>query len=195
MWLIAGLGNPGRRYEQTRHNAGFLVVDRFLARFGAGLAGTRFDAHVGEVQRKGERVLLLKPQTYMNESGRSLAAAQRFYKVPLGRLIVVHDEVDLSFGQLRLKVAGGAGGHNGLKSSTQCLGQPDYLRLRFGIGRPSGFTAGDDLTGHVLGRFSGTEAGQLDQLLDEAVDRLESVLDEGVIAAMNRYNGKLTTPV
>ena len=193
MWLIAGLGNPGSQYEQTRHNAGFLVVDRLLARYGSGFAGTRFEAHVGEIQRADERLLILKPQTWMNESGRSLAAARQFYKAPVDRLIVVHDEVDLAFGQLRLKAAGGSGGHNGLKSTTQRLGDPGYLRLRFGIGRPPGFRPGDDLTRHVLGRFSGTERSDLDLLLDEAVDRLESVVDEGIIPAMNRYNGLAVT--
>ena len=190
MWLIAGLGNPGRKYEQTRHNAGFLVVDRLLARHGRGFAGSRFEAHVGEIERDGQRLLVLKPQTWMNESGRSLAAALRFYKASITQVIVVHDEVDLDFGELRLKAGGGAGGHNGLKSATQQLGGQDYRRLRVGIGRPPGSAPGEDLTRHVLGRFSGTEASQLDGLLDEAVDRLECVVGEGIPCAMNRYNGR-----
>lgn len=193
MWLIAGLGNPGSKYSGTRHNAGFLVLDRFLLRHGAGIAGARFDAQVGELQLGDDRILLLKPQTWMNESGRSLGAALRYYKAQPEQLLVIHDEVDLPFGMLRLKAGGGAGGHNGLKSTTQHIGSPDYLRLRFGIGRGPGTRVGGDLTPHVLGRFSGTEQARLDDLLDDAVDGLDAVIQRGIIEAMNGFNRKVGT--
>src|SRR5919108_1747519 len=133
--LVAGLGNPGREYERTRHNAGWLVVDELARRHG-GTFRSKFSGRVGELRLDGLRVALLKPETYMNESGRSLGAAARFFKVAPAQLLVVHDDVDLAEGRLQARRGGGLGGHNGLRSIAQALGSQDFLRLRIGVGRP-----------------------------------------------------------
>ncbi len=133
--LVAGLGNPGREYERTRHNAGWLVVDE-LARRHAGVFRGKFSGQLAEVRLAGRKVGLLKPETYMNESGRSIAAAARFFKAPAGMLLVVHDDVDLDEGRLQARRGGGLAGHNGLRSIAEALGTRDFLRLRIGVGRP-----------------------------------------------------------
>lgn len=184
-WLVVGLGNPGPGYAATRHNAGFMVADllaeRMAGRFKAGKGG----AHVLEGRIAGQRVVLVKPQSYMNLSGGPTVAAQNFYKVPLEQIVVVHDELDIDFGALRLKRGGGDGGHNGLKSITKSLGSREYLRVRFGIGRPPGR---QDPADFVLKPFSSTEARELALNVDRAADAVEALLTGSLETAQNRYH-------
>jgi PTH1 family peptidyl-tRNA hydrolase len=183
--LIVGLGNPGSRFAGTRHNAGFLVVDLLAQRLGA-----KFKAHKGRCDvvegRLGQTpVVLAKPKSYMNVSGGPVASMARFYKVPIERITVVHDELDLPFGALRLKRGGGDGGHNGLRSTTSALGSRDYLRVRFGIGRPPGR---QDPADFVLREFAPAERTELAFLVDRAADAVELLVAQGLEAAQNQYN-------
>lgn len=194
MKLICGLGNPGPEYERHRHNVGFRVVDALCARARAALGQAKFEARVGQGTLGGERVLFLEPQTFMNLSGRSVAAAARFYKVPPADLLVIHDELDLPFGRLQLKVGGGAGGHNGLRSILEDLGADAFARLRFGIGKPEGPGGRDRVVGHVLSGFSPEEDRALDALVERAADAAECWAREGLDVAMNRFNRKQGAP-
>ena len=183
--LIVGLGNPGPRYAATRHNAGFFVVELLAQRVGG-----KFKAHKGrcdvvEGRLAGSPVVLAKPKSYMNESGGPIVSIARFYKVPVGRITVVHDELDLPFGSLRLKRGGGDGGHNGLRSTSTSLGDRDYARVRFGIGRPPGR---QDPADYVLREFSPTERKELEFLVDRAADAVETLVAQGLEAAQNLFN-------
>ncbi|HEU5029969.1 MAG TPA: aminoacyl-tRNA hydrolase [Spirillospora sp.] len=185
VWLVVGLGNPGPSYAGNRHNAGFMVLDLL-----AGRAGGRFKAHrsradVLEGRLAGVRAVLAKPRTYMNESGGPVKGLRDFYKVPVERLIVVHDELDIPFGALRLKRGGGDNGHNGLRSITKSLGDKEYLRVRFGVGRPPGRM---DAAAFVLKDFSATERKVLDLEVDRAADAVESLLTGGLEAAQNEFH-------
>lgn len=189
MHLVVGLGNPGPKYAKNRHNVGFMVVDRLAAALGAELR----DKHRGraaKVRMGGDDVVLLEPLTYMNLSGESVQEAMRFYKVPLASVLVVHDELDLPFGTLRLKQGGGAAGHNGLKSIIACCGGPDFARLRIGIGRPPQGSP----SGWVLGDFDSTESAQLSDVLQLAPPRVEAVIADGIASAMNRFNSAAEKP-
>lgn len=190
MKLICGLGNPGREYERHRHNIGFRVVDLLCERARAQLNQEKFDAHVGQGTLGGERVLFVEPQTFMNLSGRSVAGAARFYKIPVEDVLVIHDELDLPFGRIQLKLGGGAGGHNGLKSTLELLGTDAFPRVRFGIGKPEGPNAKERVSGHVLSGFSSEESKQLDELIARAADAAECWARDGMATAMNRYNRK-----
>jgi peptidyl-tRNA hydrolase, PTH1 family len=190
MKLICGLGNPGREYERHRHNVGFMVVDALLARARAELTQDKFQARVGQGSLGGERILFVEPQTYMNLSGRSVAEAARFYKVATPDVLVVHDELDLPFGRLQLKAGGGAGGHNGLKSMVQCLGEDAFIRVRVGIGKPEGPNAKERVAGYVLSNFDDGERRQLEELIARAADMAESWVRDGLSTAMNRHNRK-----
>ncbi|GMU00042.1 aminoacyl-tRNA hydrolase [Corallococcus caeni] len=190
MKLICGLGNPGREYERHRHNVGFMVVDALLARARAELTQDKFQARVGQGTLGGERILFVEPQTYMNLSGRSVAEAARFYKVAVQDVLVVHDELDLPFGRLQLKAGGGAGGHNGLKSMVQCLGEDAFIRVRVGIGKPEGPNAKERVAGYVLSNFDDGERRQLEELIGKAADMAESWVRDGLATAMNRHNRK-----
>jgi peptidyl-tRNA hydrolase, PTH1 family len=182
--LVAGLGNPGRRYEGTRHNAGWLVVDELARRHG-GSFRLKFNGHLAEVRVDGKRVAFLKPETYMNESGRSLAAATRFFKVDPEALLVVHDDVDLEPGRLQARRGGGLAGHNGLRSIAQALGTQDFLRLRIGVGRPG---RGDrrSVSDYVLSSFEPEE--DVDALVQRSADAVETILRDGLEAAQTRFN-------
>ena len=182
--LVVGLGNPGPRYAGNRHNAGFLVVDLLADRLGATFKAHKGGADVASGQLAGVPVALVKPRSFMNESGRPVASVARFYKVPLERLAVVHDELDLPFGALRLKRGGGDGGHNGLRSISAALGK-DYVRVRFGIGRPPGR---QDPADFVLRDFGTAERKELDYLVDRCADAVEMLLRDGLEAAQNTYN-------
>jgi peptidyl-tRNA hydrolase, PTH1 family len=182
--LVVGLGNPGPRYAGTRHNAGFLVVDLLAERMG-GRFRRRGLCDVLEGRLADVPVVLAKPRGYMNESGGPIVAVSRFYKVPVDRLAVVHDDLDLPFGTLRLKRGGGDGGHNGLRSATAALGTRDYARVRFGIGRPPGR---QDPADYVLRDFSAAEREDLGYLVDRAADAVEVLLAEGLEAAQNAFN-------
>lgn len=182
--LIAGLGNPGAEYRETRHNVGFMVVDELARRHGASF-GSKFSARVADLRLDGQRLVLLEPQTYMNESGRSVAAAVRFYKVPVEALLVVHDDVDLEVGRLQARLGGGLAGHNGLRSLVQHLGTGEFLRLRVGVGRPE---RGDPrpVADFVLSPFPAEV--DLGTIVARAADGAETVAREGLDAAQQRFN-------
>lgn len=184
--VIAGLGNPGSKYQWTRHNAGFLFLDRIAQLEGLSIVRKQFGGLTAELERKGKRLVLLKPQTFMNLSGRSVMPALQFYKLKPDQLIVVHDEIDLPLGAARLKQGGGHGGQNGLRSIMELLGKGDFVRLRLGIGRPPH----GDVTNHVLGVFTPPEMEIFARVLDGALDMLETALDEGVPKAMSLFNNK-----
>jgi PTH1 family peptidyl-tRNA hydrolase len=190
MKLIVGLGNPGREYERHRHNIGFMVVEALLPRARGQLNQEKFAAKVGQGTLAGERVLFVEPQTFMNLSGRSVAEAARFYKVPVEDVLVIHDELDLPFGRLQLKAGGGSGGHNGLKSTVSSLGDEGFIRLRFGIGKPEGPNARERVAGYVLSNFDDGERRQLEELIGRSVDMTETWIREGLSVAMNRFNRK-----
>ncbi|MBL8950804.1 MAG: aminoacyl-tRNA hydrolase [Myxococcaceae bacterium] len=188
MKIICGLGNPGDEYARHRHNVGFMVCESLVARAKGSFTQVKFDAELAQVMVAGERALVIKPQTFMNLSGRALGAAARFYKVEAADVLVVHDELDLPFGKLQLKAGGGTGGHNGLESIGESWGEAGYGRLRFGIGKPQGPNAKERVIGHVLGNFSGEEAKELDGLLVAAAEMAEGWAREGMQKAMNRFN-------
>ncbi|RMF87446.1 MAG: aminoacyl-tRNA hydrolase [Nitrospirae bacterium] len=190
-WLVAGLGNPGPEYAASRHNAGFWVVDELADRAGVRLSRDRHGALSAAARLAGERVVLAEPQSYMNASGGPVQALLHYFRVPLDHLIVVHDDMDLPLGRLRVKRGGGHGGHNGLRSIHRAVGSGDYLRVKIGIGRPR---AGRDATAHVLGRITEAEAEVLGEVVARAADAVETILREGVEAAMNRFNGALPAP-
>lgn len=189
MKIVVGLGNPGRQYAGTRHNVGFDVIDYLAAAPSVGGARSAFQADVFEATEGGEKLLLLKPQTFMNVSGQSLAAAANFYKVAVEDVLVVHDELDLPFGRLQLKPGGGSGGHNGLKSIVESWGEQDHARLRFGIGRPPA-PGPDRVVGHVLSAFGSEEAPQLPEAITRAAEGCEAWTREGMSKAMNAFNRK-----
>lgn len=184
--LIVGLGNPGPKYQWTRHNAGFMVLDRFSHANGISLAKKSFSGLYGEGSRHGVRLLLLKPQTFMNLSGRSVAEALRFHKLSLSDLIVIHDDLDIPFGRIKLKEGGGHGGHNGLRSLVQELGGAGFARVRVGIGRP----VHGDVVDYVLQNFAREEMADLATLLDGALDLLGALLEDGLPKAMSLYNNR-----
>ncbi|MFD1810826.1 aminoacyl-tRNA hydrolase [Rhodococcus gannanensis] len=184
--LVVGLGNPGPQYEKTRHNVGFMVVETLAAR-----ERSRFSVHKKSgadavtIRLAGRQVILAKPRSYMNLSGRPVAALARFFSVDPANLVVVHDELDLDYGTLRLKLGGGEGGHNGLRSISQALGTKDYLRTRVGIGRPPGRM---DPADYVLKPFSSVERKELDLVCEEAADAVELLLRVGLEAAQNQLH-------
>ena len=182
--LVAGLGNPGREYEHTRHNVGSLVLDELARRHG-GSWRSKFSGSLAEVRLGDAKLALLKPETYMNESGRSVAAAARFFKVPVESLLVVHDDVDLKPGRLQARRGGGLAGHNGLRSLAQHLGSQDFLRLRIGVGRPG---RGDPrpVADWVLSPFAPEE--DADALISRAADAVETIVSDGLETAQQRFN-------
>jgi peptidyl-tRNA hydrolase, PTH1 family len=185
-WLITGLGNPGGEYEGNRHNCGFMVADVLADRMGARFKRDRSRARVAEGRLAGRPVTLAKPQTFMNLSGRPVAALRTFYKVPPDRIVVIHDELDIPFGTIRLKQGGGDNGHNGLRSVTTALGTRDYLRVRVGIGRPPGRM---DAADFVLHDFSSAERKALPEILERSADAVEVLLQRGLAAAQNEFHG------
>src|SRR2546423_355203 len=182
--LVVGLGNPGREYERTRHNAGWLVVDELARRHG-GSWRSKFSGSLAEVRLGEKRLALLKPETYMNESGRSVSAAARFFKVPVESILVVHDDVDLEPGRLQARRDGGLAGHNGLRSLAQDLGTQGFLRLRIGVGRPG---RGDrrPVADWVLSPFAPEE--DVEALVARAADAAEVIANEGLEAAQAKFN-------
>lgn len=191
MWLVVGLGNPGKEYRNNRHNVGFMVADVLARRTGASLARhKRVVAEVGEARLgvgvDAPRLVVAKPMTYMNLSGGPVVALSRYCKIPPERIIAVHDDLDLPYGCLRAKRGGGEGGHNGLRSISQALSTKDYLRVRFGIGRPPGR---QDPADYVLSDFSAAERKDLDYLVDRATDMVESIIVKGLEWTQNAYHG------
>jgi peptidyl-tRNA hydrolase, PTH1 family len=184
-WLVAGLGNPGPEYAGNRHNAGQMVLDLLAERMGARFKAHRTRNEVADGRLAGVPVTLAKPRTYMNLSGGPVAALAAFYKIPPERIVVVHDELDIPFGAIRLKRGGGDNGHNGLRSITQVLGTNEYNRARFGIGRPPGRM---DAATFVLRDFSATERKELPLLIDRCADAVETLLSKGLAVAQNTFH-------
>ena len=184
--LIVGLGNPGREYEQTRHNIGFLVVRELGRRLHAGAPRRAHRAEILEAPYGGRKLLLAMPQTYMNVSGESVRGLVSYYKLALDELLVVYDDLDLPLGAVRLRPGGSAGGHNGVKSLIASLGTQEFARVRVGIGRP----ARGDAISYVLGRWTKEEQAALGQVVGDAADAVEGVLEHGLEQAMNRFNGR-----
>lgn len=185
VWLVVGLGNPGPEYAGNRHNVGFMVVDLLAERMSGRFKAHKSRAEIVEGRLAGHRVVLAKPRSYMNESGGPVSALMDFFKVPLDRLVVVHDELDLPFGGLRLKLGGGDNGHNGLKSLRRSLSSGEFHRVRFGIGRPPGRM---DAAVFVLRDFGAAERKDLALEVDRAADAVESLVSEGLERAQNSFN-------
>lgn len=183
--LIVGLGNPGPRYEGNRHNVGFLVADELAARVGGKFKAHKAGSDVVEGRLGSRRVVLAKPRSFMNLSGGPVAGTSRFYKVAPESLIVVHDELDLPYGTVRLKRGGGENGHNGLRSITKSLGTKEYLRVRFGVDRPPGRM---DPADYVLKDFSGAERKDLGYFVDLCADAVEALAADGLEPAQNRFH-------
>jgi len=191
-FLIVGLGNPGPNYRQNRHNIGFMVVNALAESLNIPMQRVEMRALVGKGFLGGKRVILAKPQTYMNSSGQSVAPLARFYKIPLEQLMVVHDDLDLPFGTLRLRPLGGTGGQKGMESIIKLLGTHDFPRLRVGIGRPPGRM---DPADYVLHDFDPPQQNLLPEVLDAAVKAIRTFVLEGIEASMNAYNGRLSDEV
>jgi len=185
LWLVVGLGNPGPTYAGNRHNIGFQVADLLAERMGGRFKAHKGRADVVEGRLAGRRVVLAKPSSFMNLSGGPVSSLHNFFKIPVERIVVVYDELDLPFATLRLKQGGGDNGHNGLKSLTQSLGSRDYLRVRFGIGRPPGR---QDPADFVLKDFSAAEKKELPVLVDRAADAVEALLTGTLEAAQNVFH-------
>jgi PTH1 family peptidyl-tRNA hydrolase len=187
MHLIVGLGNPGADYAKTRHNAGFLLVEKLAEQWQAGWTNERkFQARVARAECASKKVLLAEPQTFMNLSGEAVGALVKFYQLPLEKILVVVDDADLPLGEIRLRPGGGTGGHHGLESVTQHLGSKDFARLRIGIGRKN---EAREITGHVLGKFGADESALLKKVLERAADQMACWVDAGLQKAMNQFNG------
>jgi peptidyl-tRNA hydrolase, PTH1 family len=184
-YLIVGLGNPGRQYMNNRHNIGFRVIDRLAEHLGVSFSRVMFRALVTDTRYQERRLILAKPQTYMNESGQSVGSLVRFYKIPLENLLVIHDDVDLPFDTLRLRPKGGSAGQKGMASIIEYLGTQDFPRLRFGVGRPPGRMLA---AAYVLQDFDREEAEILPQLLDRAADAAQLFVSAGLETSMNKYN-------
>lgn len=191
MKLVAGLGNPGRRYEGTRHNVGFLVVAALARKFATSSLKERFQGEVVEADLEGQKVLLLAPSTYMNASGASVLAARDFYKIPNEDLLVICDDLNLPLGRLRVRAGGSSGGQKGVEDIIRRLGSDDFARVRIGIGSPP---QGWDWANYVLNKFSKEEIPEMEQAVARAAEAAVVWAREGVAACMNRYNAKTLTP-
>ena len=186
-WIVVGLGNPGQKYEHTRHNTGFRVLDKLSATLGAKVNRSRFKALTDTVTIAGQKVLLMKPQTFMNASGLSVEPAASFYKVPVDHVIVVFDDISLPVGKIRIRAEGSAGGHNGLKSINSTLGSQNYPRVKVGVGaKPH---PDYDLADWVLGKFTPKEEKDLAPALDHAAEAVEEIIRSGTEKAAAKFNG------
>ena len=183
MYLIVGLGNPGRDYEHTRHNVGFDAVDKLAEKLGVNVSKIKFKGLYGETFLNGEKVILLKPSTFMNLSGESLIEAASFYNIPEGNILVIYDDVDIDVGRIRIRPSGSDGGHNGMKNIIYHLQNLNFPRIRIGIGKPK-----NDMVNHVLGRFSKDEQEIIDKIIDIAADAAIEIVKNGVQSSMNKYN-------
>lgn len=183
MYLVAGLGNPGREYEGTRHNVGFEVIDHLSRSLGIEVSRIKFKGLMGDANIAGERVIFLKPSTFMNLSGISISEAASFYKIPVQNIIIVYDDISIDFGRIRIRPSGSDGGHNGMKSIIYQLGSDDFPRIRVGIGGPD-----KNLVSYVLGRFKEEEVKSLPEIMDTASAAVLEIIQNGVQSAMNKYN-------
>ncbi len=187
-FLLAGLGNPGSEYEDTRHNIGFAVIQAVSRRWGIDINRYRFKSLTGDGEYNGKRVALVLPQTYMNNSGIAISSLMRFYKLDPCNLLVVHDDLDLPFGSIRLRKSGGSAGQKGMQSIIERLGTSDFPRLRVGIGRPPGRM---DAVDYVLKKFKRADQNLLNQVLDQSADAIETYLEQGIEKAMTLFNHSL----
>ena len=185
-FLIAGLGNPGREYRENRHNAGFILVDRACQEYGIKIGKVQAKALIGSGLVVGQKVILAKPQTFMNLSGQAISGLVRYYKIPLSNVLVAHDDLDLPLGTLRLRPAGGSAGQKGIASTIEQLGTAEFARLRIGIGRPPGQM---DSAAYVLQDFSNQERELLEVTLDRAVKAVQVFIERGLEMAMTQFNG------
>lgn len=185
--LLAGLGNPGKEYSQPRHNIGFLVVDALAARLGTALDRQKFDADFTKARVRSGGIFLVKPMSYMNRSGIPIQRLAAYYKINMGDIVVVHDDMDLEFGKIKIVQGRGHGGHNGIRSIIDAFGRKECIRVRVGVGHPG---ARKNVTGHVLGKFTPDEQAGLDDLVESAVDACFAILENGVIKAMNKVNSR-----
>ena len=181
-WLIAGLGNPGRKYEGTRHNVGFMALERLAQRYRLQLSQTKFDARYTTGRIAGADVVLIQPQTFMNKSGKSVQAVRSFYDIPASKTVVLHDDIDLAAGQLKIKTGGGHGGHNGLRDIIAKTGDRDFIRVRLGVGRPEH----GDVTNYVLSRFDDDTLAE--ELVETGCDAVETLLGDGMQRAQNLFH-------
>lgn len=185
-WILVGLGNPGKQYESTRHNMGWLALDSLMEQEKFTLPKLRFKAWTGIFEKDGNKILVMKPQTYMNLSGESVGEAARFYKIPADHVVVISDDISLPVGKLRIRTGGSAGGHNGLKNIIQHLGTDQFPRIKVGVGAPG--QAGYDVVDWVIGRPLGEDQKVLMEALDRAGDAAEVLISQGPDRAMNRFN-------
>ena len=186
-WILVGLGNPGKQYESTRHNMGWLALDSLMEMENFKLSKLRFKAWTGILEKNGNKILVMKPQTYMNLSGESVGEAARFYKIPADHVLVISDDVSLPAGKLRIRAGGSAGGHNGLKNIILHLGTENFPRLRVGVGSPP--HPDYDMADWVMGVPRGEDAAALEKAEERAADAIECCVQHGIDRAMNRYNG------
>ena len=184
MKLIVGLGNPGRKYKDTRHNAGFMVVDELAAKYNINLRKEEKKSVVAKERLKGEKIILAKPQTFMNKSGQSVQELANYYKIASEDILIIYDDLDLDPGQLKIKPKGGHGGHNGVRSVINCLGAKNFARVRIGIGRPEYRS----VTDYVLEKFSSEERNQVEDALNNGVKAVELFIEDNLDQAMNKYN-------
>ena len=191
MKLIVGLGNPGKKYANTRHNIGFRVIAELHSRFGSPRPSTKFESELVQVAHQGQKVLLQSPLTFMNLSGKSVRGVTDFYKIPAAEILVICDDFNLDLGRLRIRPGGSAGGQNGLKDIIQRLGTQDFALLRVGVGKPP---AGWDVSNYVLGKFQTEDGPQVEQAVKRAADGAEEWLKNGTQEAMNRYNADPNKP-
>jgi len=185
--LVVGLGNPGKTYEDTRHNAGFMVADKIARDYSISFNKTKFDAKFGRGFIEDIDVLLAKPMALMNRSGPSLQKLAQYFRIPGEDMLVIHDDIDLAFGRLKIKEKGGHGGHNGIRSIMDAFGGGEFVRLRIGVGRSA---AGESVTDHVLGKFSADKSEKLSRIISGARNAVVEILCNGTRAGMNLFNGK-----
>lgn len=183
--LIAGLGNPGRKYMRTRHNIGFMLIDRLSTNFGIALGQTKFKCLFGQGVYRGTRLFLVQPMDFMNRSGPPVFQLARYFNISLDDVLIIHDDVDLDIGRIKIKAKGGHGGHNGIKSIIDAFGSDNFPRIRIGIGRPE---APVDVTDYVLGKLTPEEQQNFQPVLKKAEEAVETVLDKGTTVAMNQFN-------
>lgn len=187
IWLIAGLGNPGFQYEKTRHNAGFMAADKIAEKYGVQFTKRKFDSVYGEFTLGKTRVLLLKPQIYMNNSGSAISAAAKFYKIPTDRIIIMFDDISLDVGKLRIRRKGSHGGHNGIKDIIELMGTDEIMRIKIGVGERT--NRDYDLKDWVLGKIPAEVLPDFEKALDRAADAAAEIIQNGIDSAMNKYNG------
>lgn len=184
MYLIVGLGNPGKEYEHTRHNVGFDIIDLFADKYNISINRIKFKGIYGETNINGEKVILLKPQTFMNLSGESVKEVADFYKIPNENIIVVYDDISLDVGSLRIRQKGSAGGHNGIKNIIANMSTDVFPRIKVGVGKPE-----HDLVNHVLGKFSKEQREQLEKTFQPSIEAIETIITKNISEAMNKFNG------